>query len=262
MLRATLAASRRLARPAILAAGAGATLAASAPLSSCASKQEKPLTLVYFSVRAMAECPRMILEYGNIAYEDVGPTTWFGVGWKDAKKLTPFNQLPLLYVQGHDAPIAQMGAIARYCASLVPGLVPSDPLERARCDMIFESAREFDTNNPIVNVYRGEQFEAKKAENWKWVPTKVANLAAQLENRRFFCGGSVRFCDFMVYHALSNARTLEPTVLDAHPNLVYFMKTIEALPGAGKYIQERPTPVDIGVKPMLEPNVAGLRARK
>ena len=130
-----------------------------------------------------------------------------GLGCVSTKKKTPLD----------------FGAIARYCASLVPGLVPSDPLERARCDMIFESAREFDTNNPIVNVYRGEQFEAKKAENWKWVPTKVANLAAQLENRRFFCGGSVRFCDFMVYHALSNARTLEPTVLDAHPNLLRFM---------------------------------------
>ena len=117
MLRATLAASRRLARPAILAAGAGATLAASAPLSSCASKQEKPLTLVYFSVRAMAECPRMILEYGNIAYEDVGPTTWFGVGWKDAKKLTPFNQLPLLFRPGRRT-VAHSAAIARAIAAM------------------------------------------------------------------------------------------------------------------------------------------------
>ena len=255
---ATLVRSSRLLRPAVLAAGA--TVATGATLSSSAGAPKH--TLVYFHVRALGECPRMIMEYGGIPYEDCGPGPFFGVaGWMDAKPKTPFGQLPLLYVDGEEKPIAQMGAIARYLASLVPSLVPDDPMEKARCDMIFEASREFDTLNPCVNVWRDAKFEAKKAEAFEFVPTKVANLAKELGDKPFFCGDAVRFCDFAVYHVLSQVRLLEPAVFNAHPNLTRFMSNVEALPRVKEYLSGRPTPVGIGVKPVLEPNTPGLPAR-
>lgn len=209
----------------------------------------------------------MILEYGEIPYKDLSVQDYYGCTWQEAKASgkAPFGQLPLLVVDGSTV-IAQTGAIARYAAGLVPGLMPEDPLERARADMIFECGAELmamPTNvNPIVNIFRGEDFAAKKAEYLQVAPPKIKNLARLLgDGGRFFLGDSVRFCDFAVYHVLSNTRLLEPSLVEEHPNLLAFMAAVEALPRVAGYLEARPRCVDIGVAPRLDPPIAGLRAR-
>ena len=201
----------------------------------------------------------MIMEYGGIAYTDESPTSFFGAGWKDAKESAPYSQLPLLVVDG-GAPIAQSGSICRYVASLVPGLVPSDPVEAARCDAVFEAAQELMAINPIVNVFKAEQFHAKKKEYFDVFPSKCANLAKVLGSQTFFFGAKPTYCDFNVFHALDNVRSVEPDSLACHPNLVAFMRAFEGLPGVSAYLADRPKPVAIGEAPMLEPNFVGRRA--
>ena len=68
-----------------------------------------------------------------------------------------------------------------------------------------------------------------------------------------------RYCDFKLYHHLSNARTLEPTSLDGEEGVGAFMEAVEGLAGVKEYLTKRPVPIDIGVKPMLDPNVVGTR---
>ena len=135
------------------------------------------------------------------------------------------------------------------------GCVPEDPLEAAHCDMIFEVAQELSTCNPIVNVFRGEQFAAKKAEFFATFPRKLENLAAQLAARPgpFFCGADPSYADFAVYHQLDLARLLQPGCCDAHADIAPFMAAVEALPGVSEYLAGRPEPVDIGTAPMLRP---------
>ena len=58
--------------------------------------------------------------------------------------------------------LAQTGAISRYCATLVPELLPSDPFDAARCDAIFEAAEELSSVNPFVNLWKGDVFVEKK----------------------------------------------------------------------------------------------------
>ena len=62
------------------------------------------LRLVYFQVRARAECARMILAYGNIAYKEDDCNSYFGMSFPEAKKAgkLPFGQLPVLEVGGAD----------------------------------------------------------------------------------------------------------------------------------------------------------------
>ncbi|EOD15776.1 hypothetical protein EMIHUDRAFT_370577 [Emiliania huxleyi CCMP1516] len=246
----------RLARPSLLVAagtfaGEAARRGFSQPASVCESAAAPQLTMIYFPVRALAEPARMILEFGGVAYEDASPQQAYGVPWKDAKDKTPFGQLPLLLVDGKE--LAQAGAIIRYCAALVPALVPAEPLEAARCDMIFEAARELDAVNPIVNAAFFDSF-----------PAKLARLARQLRESEgpFSCGAAPRWCDFMLYHNLDNARLLEPAALDAYPEVRTFMAAVEATPRVAEFLQARPKPVDIGTKPMLEPNVPGIRVKK
>jgi hypothetical protein len=144
------------------------------------------LRLVYFPVRAKAECIRMALRFGKVEYEDVSVSDHFGAGWgAGAKAMAPFNQLPILVV-GDAPPLAQSGSIMRYVSGLA-GLAPdpADMLTAARCDMIFEASQELATGdsnvNPIVNVFKGEQFETKKTTFFGLAPAKITNLAKQHE---------------------------------------------------------------------------------
>lgn len=107
------------------------------------------LRLVYFPVRARAECARMILAYGNIPYKEDDCNSFFGISFQEAKKAgkLPFGQLPVLEVGGDSGKLlGQSGSINRYLASLVqvPGFYPSDPLDLAYCDMIHETAQDID----------------------------------------------------------------------------------------------------------------------
>ena len=80
------------------------------------------LSLVYFPVRARAECARMILAYGNILYKEDNCNSFFGMSFQEAKKAgkLPFGQLPVLEVGGDSGKLlGQSGSINRYLASLV-----------------------------------------------------------------------------------------------------------------------------------------------
>ena len=209
----------------------------------------------------------MLLEYGGIAYVDESVSDYFGCGWKDAKPMAPFGQLPLLVVD--DEVIAQSGSIVRYCASLTD-LLPADAIARAKCDMIYEAAAELTTSgapcnvNPIVNIFKGDDWQAKKEAYFAVAPPKIANLERQYASSSgpFFLGAQAAYCDLGVYHGLSNTLLLEPTALDAHPSLRKMMAAVEELPRIKEYLAARPTPVDIGTAPMLRPNVVGTRARE
>jgi len=125
------------------------------------------LRLVYFPVRARAECARMILAYGNIPYQVDDCNSFFGMSFQEAKKAgkLPFGQLPVLEVGGDSGKLlGQSGSINRYLASLVkvPGFYPSDPLDLAYCDMIHETAQDIAAINPIVNVWVDDVFKQKK----------------------------------------------------------------------------------------------------
>lgn len=215
------------------------------------------LRLVYFPVRAKAEMLRMALIFGKVAFEDIGPSDYFGKGWRDgAKQLCPFGQLPLLVVDD-EPPIAQSGAIMRYiCRSLVPSLTPTDAFQAAQCDALFEASQELTVSptnvNPLVNVFRGDDFAEKKKTYFEIAPPKIANLA-KLCKGPFFLGETPFYADLAIFHVLSNTCLLEPTALDDHPKLQAFCAKVAALPGVAEYLDERPDAVDIGVKPMLQP---------
>ena len=216
------------------------------------------IRLVYFPVRAKAECIRMALRFGKVTFEDVTVTEYFGKAWSaGAKGETPFGGLPILVVD-EEPPLAQSGAIMRYvCKTLVPSLTPVDPLMAARCDSLFEASQELATGptnvNPIVNVFKGDTYAAKRKEFFDLAPAKIANLAKQLDasSGPFFLGPAPFYCDLSIYHVLSNTQLLEPRALDGYAKIKEFMAQVAALPGIADYFEERPDPVDIGTAPML-----------
>ena len=165
------------------------------------------LQLVYFAVRARAEVPRMILEFGSIPYVDCPHSKYFDTsGWGESKAQTPFGQLPVLDVDGQA--LAQTGAIVRYCNSLVPELTPDDPFMAAKAESIYLTAEEMSRIDPLVNVYRGEKHAEIKAEYFSGVfPRLVSKIQQQIQSSGgpFTLGGKPHYGDLYVYHILSNA---------------------------------------------------------
>ena len=136
-----------------------------------------------------------MLQFAGIEYENhlIG-----GPAWMEVKSDMPFDKLPVVTFDD-GSQLSQSAAISRWVAHHA-GLLPSDPLEAARQDMIFEGTQELvggEFNiNALINraPLDSEEFATLKAqylENW---PNAVGNLAAQLEGD-FFGGASPLYAD-------------------------------------------------------------------
>lgn len=215
------------------------------------------LELVYFAVRARAEPIRMMLAYGKVSYKDTIAT---GQKWRDDRSAGrfPFGQLPVLFITGTDGKqtaIAQTASIARYVAGLT-GLIPTDPVRAAVVDSISEGALELYSVNPIVNIYRGETFTAKKAAYFSenmW-GRRLPNLAKFAPSGSSgFMGSEPKptYADFILWHAFSNALLLEPKALDGYKDIQVWMDRVAGLPGVKEYLAARPDAVQIGTAPIL-----------
>ena len=120
--------------------------------------------------------------------------------------------------------------------------------------MIYETTQDIFIIQPIVNVFRDETFQQKKTDFFQNIlPSKLTGLYKLLGDKKFFCGDVVTYCDFAVYHHFDLCRLVVPTVFDEYPKINKWMKNVEALRGVRDYLEKRPLPVDIGIKPMLEP---------
>merc|ERR1711874_622239 len=214
------------------------------------------ISIIYFAIRARAECARMILAYGCIPYTDTDCQKHFAMSFAEAKKCgkLPFGQLPLLSIEDKTL-LAQSGAIDRYLASLVntPGFVPTDPVKRAECDMIYETVEDMIRIMPIVNVWTGEKWKQEKEEYFsKTLPGKLPSLVGLLGNKKYFCGNLVTYADFALYTIMDLIRLVEPNVIKKYSILVQWMARIESLPGVKDYLFSRPQCVGIGVSPRLQ----------
>eukprot|EP00958_Prasinococcus_capsulatus_P012611 scaffold1265_cov366-Prasinococcus_capsulatus_cf.AAC.24 len=127
--------------------------------------------------------------------------------------------------------ISQTGSCTRYCAAMA-NLIPSDQIMAAQCDAVFEASQDFGGINPIVNMFTGDVFQAKKDEFFQTFPSKLAQVcplpfARSLETvvivpgvhltslpptGPFFLGDKPYYCDFGMYHMLSNVALVEPSV--------------------------------------------------
>ena len=71
-------------------------------------------------------------------------------------------------------------------------------------------------------------------------------------------GSKPYYADMKVFHHLSNANLLDPSI-GTDPVIKRFFDAISALSGVSDYLRSRPTPINIGTQPMLEPNIVGSR---
>ena len=215
---------------------------------------DKPnLKLIYFKLRALAETPKMMMEFAGLKYSYIMAEDYFKKPWEKAKDDVPFNQLPLLIVN-ETTEIWQSNSIVRFLAPLT-GTIPDERLMAAQADSIFESTHElFFPLNPTVNVVTGEQHKALKKQFLEMFPRKLKNfsrLFKRLSDGPFFFGEKPYYCDFSAYHHFSLAKILDPEVLNGYPRVSSFMEAFEKLPKVNEYLEKRPEIIDVGTSPKL-----------
>ena len=214
------------------------------------------LDLIYFDVRARAECARMTLAYGGIPYNFTDTQGYFGCDFMTAKtsgKL-PWGQLPLLAVDGKL--ISQSGSINRYLASLVtkPDFIPKDPVKAALADALHETAQDLFRIMPIVNLWTEEKWREEKEEYFtKTLPSKLPALVKMLGFQKYFCGDAPTYADFALFTIMDLVRLVEPGVVSQHSNISAWMARVEQLPGVKEYLESRPLCIGIGVAPKRQP---------
>ncbi|GAB5368824.1 hypothetical protein AAMO2058_001352900 [Amorphochlora amoebiformis] len=211
----------------------------------------------YFPVRARMENLRMMLHYARVDYVDiiVGGQTYRNM---KAQGVFPFQTLPtvtLTFKDGKEVNIGQSGSITRYMAKLGGmDLYPSDPLECAIVDQVYQYMEDAPVFNPVVNVFTGEKFKERKSAFLSHLPTRLNNVRKFLGSGPFFAERkNPSYADFHVYHMLSQAKLLDPKCLDGDKQFQEFMKTVESLPRVSEYLKTRVEAIDIGTNPMLDP---------
>ena len=215
---------------------------------------EKPkLELIYFTGRALAESPQMMMRYAWVEYRYEMAWDYYGKPWSEAKMEVAFGQLPVLVVND-TVHIWQSGAIVRYLAKLT-GTMPEDPLLEARVDAVFEQTQEiFAPLNPTVNIKIGEEHLKFKEMFLISFPGILKNFARQLEHSDegpYFFGSIPYYCDFSAYHHFSLATILQQDILNAYPSVLDFMAAVENLSGVKEYLASRPGIIDVGTAPKL-----------
>jgi len=205
------------------------------------------LTLYFLPLRAQAEPIRMILQYGNIQFNDI---TIAMADWPQMKlnhEFAPFGQLPILKLSTGEI-IAQSGAIIRFVAKLA-GIYPSDPLAAARADMIFEFSQELNMINPLLNFWptNTDAWSNNCNVYFETLSIHLDTATRLLGELEFFGGDTPHHGDFAMFHILESCLVINPTCLDNYPSLRVYIQRMFNLPTIRSFLSSRLPPQSVGM---------------
>ena len=210
------------------------------------------LELIYFKMRALAEAPRLLLNYTNIKYDDLMCWDYYNKDWIEVKPNIPFKQLPMLVVD-KKYEICQSMAIMTFIENLA-GINITDPILNAKANAIMQSAQElFMPLNPTVNFAIGEKFIKKKEKMLTFLLSRFEDLekAIKENDKKFFIYNKPRACDFTTFHHLDLSKMLDPSILKKFPRLEKFLEDMMSIESIKSYLDNRPELIDVSVEPKL-----------
>jgi glutathione S-transferase len=197
------------------------------------------LKLSYFDFHGgRAEPARLAMHIGGVAFED---HRFAFPEFAEVRKTLPFNQVPVLYVDG--VQVTQCDAINRYVAKL-SGLYPTDPLQALLCDEVMYVVEESTVKlGPTFRMTGEEQKAARLALVNGSMPQYLGWLQKQLlaHGGEFFADNRLTIADLKVFvdvRGLNSGRLDHvPTDLveQVAPALNAHMQRIAQLPAVVAY---------------------------
>lgn len=192
-----------------------------------------PARLTYFRGRGRAETTRWMLAAAEVDFVNVAIETPDGLAGLRASGKLPFDQMPLLELDGHC--LSQSSAMIRYLARR-SGLYGVNDIDAMWCDMIAGVVADFAETamqaafKPTADIARGE-LEARFV---KFGPRFEARIAQQ--GSGFCAAAGMTFADVVLSEALSSYLEWCPDILDATPHLKGMYQVVTTRPGIAAYL--------------------------
>ncbi|KAF5396276.1 Glutathione S-transferase mu class [Paragonimus heterotremus] len=190
--------------------------------------------LGYWKLRGLAQPIRLLLEFVGDKYDEKLYDRNDREKWFKEKFTMGFGLPNLPYYQDGNLKLTQSLAILRYIADKHK-MLGNTPEERATISMI-EGALG-DLRNGVSRIAYNEKFEELKVDYLKNLPATLRMWSEFLGDKPYLHHSTPSHLDFMFYEALDVLHYLEPTCLDAFPNLSQFMHRIEAIPNIKAYME-------------------------
>jgi len=204
-----------------------------------------PFVITYFPVRGRAELARLICEEAKLPYKN---NFIFGDALAALKPELAFGQVPYLTREGQDSvKLVQSIAIARFLAREA-NLVPSNPLDAARCDMIVDGAGDLYSAWGTAYWVPKDQREAKlqefKTSKLEFFLQKFEQLLTQNGGQFFVTKNALSWADLAVYNVLEHLQFFESNknYLEKYTNLHAFFNAIANRPNLKAYIESKDRP--------------------
>lgn len=158
---------------------------------------------------------------------------------KATGEIAVFGQLPSI-VLADGKVVSQSGVIIRYVAKLA-NLVPENVHLQLDADMLVELANDMNSINPIACFYAkdSEAFTHAKDKYFDAFPSWCAAANRLLAGKDFFGGESVMYGDFALLPVIDNTLLVDPTALDAKPELAAWYGRCMADPKIHAYMGSR-----------------------
>uniref|UniRef100_A0A0N5AUG8 Glutathione S-transferase 1 n=1 Tax=Syphacia muris TaxID=451379 RepID=A0A0N5AUG8_9BILA len=215
--------------------------------------------LIYFDFRGFGEGVRILLHYGEIAFEDLRIEQ---EEWLELKPNVPYGQLPVLEIDGQR--IAHSAAIYRFLGRQLD-LVPKCPIQEAMVDAAHDAFREFygqiskyllirqgfddgDECNLCVTVdnctynFLNLQDEVLEEEvipardlYFSFVKTDLLK-----SDGIHLIGKKLSWIDLIIADSLLVLNGMIPSLFDGFPEVKKFVDEVHNLPKLKRYFEERP----------------------
>ncbi|TMS34857.1 hypothetical protein L596_002365 [Steinernema carpocapsae] len=199
--------------------------------------------LIYFDVRNLAECARLMLACSGTKYEDVRITMG---EWSELKAGTPFGVLPILEVNG--TPISESQAINRYLAGML-GFGGHNNFENAQLDELADYYKDF---RAAVRPYfyvaggirkaDGDLEEIRKTVLLPAAKQYFPKFCDRLKESKsgFFFNFGVSWVDFDIADHLMSLLGFDENLLDVYPEMERLVSSVRKIPTLKGYFENRP----------------------
>ncbi|GAA30025.2 glutathione S-transferase [Clonorchis sinensis] len=204
--------------------------------------------LGYWKIRGLAQPIRLLLEYVGDSYEEHSYGRCDGEKWQNDKHNLGLELPNLPYYKDGNFSLTQSLAILRYIADK-HNMIGNTPVERAKISMIEGGL--VDLRAGVSRIAYQETFvcivstfclshtsqEQLKVPYLQQLPSTLRMWSQFLGNNSYLHGSTPTHLDFMFYEALDVIRYLDPTSVEAFPNLMQFIHRIEALPNIKAFME-------------------------
>lgn len=189
--------------------------------------------LTYFRGRGRAETTRWMLAACQIAFDNIPVDTPEELAALRASGKLPFDQMPLLEIDGHC--LSQSSAMIRHLARR-SGLYGSNDTDAMWCDLVAGTVADF-AETALQAAFKPSEAKAVQDLEFRFAkfgPRFEARIEAQ--GSGYSSANTMTFADVVLAEALSNYLEWCPDILVSTPRLAALYRNVITHSGIAAYL--------------------------